>query len=82
MIRETRFAHRCIYHCRILVVQGWWHTSMQAPWRAERPGEPATDGSAIAAVPGLDATAGPPDQMHTWHLGVGQYLAGGLVVPR
>ena len=55
---------------------------MQAPWRAERPSEPATDGSAIAAVPGLDATAGPPDQMHTWHLGVGQYLTGGLVVPR
>ena len=64
-----------------LVEQDWWQTSLRAPWRAERPGPPATDGSALAAAPDLHAYASPPDQMHTWHLGIGQDFAGSMVVP-
>lgn len=90
---STRVCHYCdsqawlvrrVVNCRMLwaFLQGWWDVSLQAPWRAHRPGAPATNGSALAVVPGLQATSAPPDQMHTWHLGLGQVLAGGLIAAR
>lgn len=65
----------------MFVLQGWWQTSLEAPWRTRRPGPPASEGSALACVPGLAPDSQPPDQMHTWHLGLGQEFTGSMVVP-
>ena len=61
---------------RTLILQDWWCTALTAQWRRQRPGDwpskldrPAK----IHTVPGMGPTDAPPDQMHTWHLGVGQY---------
>ena len=65
----------------LALMQGWWQPSLRAPWRANRPGPSPTDGSALSVVPGLGALDSPPDQMHTWHLGVGQHFTGSMVAP-
>lgn len=66
------------------VYKDWWCTALQAQWRGHRPGEwpskvdvPAR----IHSVAGLGPTDAPPDQMHTWHLGVGQIVCGSTIVP-
>ena len=69
---------------RMVFVQDWFCTALSAQWRKHRPGDwpcfmdiPAT----IHQVPGMGPTVAPPDQMHTWHLGVGQQVCGSTVAP-
>lgn len=65
-------------------MEDWWCTALTAEWRQHRPGEwPSnTDIPAkIHSVPGLGPTDAPPDQMHTWNLGIGQFVCGGTADP-
>eukprot|EP00438_Fugacium_kawagutii_P033540 Skav214229 [mRNA] locus=scaffold3778:171601:198758:- [translate_table: standard] len=59
-------------------VKGDW------PWQRERPGEWPSKTDVVAkmhTVPGMGPTDAPPDQMHTWHLGTGQFVCGATVAP-
>lgn len=68
--------------CAYVILQDWWCTSLDATWRSHRPGaSPVYAPAALHIVPGMGPTDAPPDQMHTWHLGIGQQLAGSAVVP-
>lgn len=71
---------RC--HPAQVLIQDWWCTSLTSIWRTCRPGSwPCSPGSPanLHVVPGLGPTDCPPDQMHTWHLGVGQVLCGSTI---
>lgn len=66
-----------------MAIQDWWCTSLSAQWRLHRPGScPSKDGppAALHQVPGAGTLFAPPDQMHTWHLGIGQWFCGASVV--
>ena len=73
----------CIYMLLFTTIQDWWCTSLSAQWRLHRPGScPSRDGppAALHQVPGAGTLFAPPDQMHTWHLGIGQWFCGASVV--
>ena len=62
-------------------VQGWWDPSMTTPWRRSRPGPNAVkEVTLLSCVPGFNPTLPPPDQAHTWFMGIGQDFTGSAVV--
>lgn len=66
----------------ILNCKDWWNASLTAPWRSNRPGDWPCDVNSPAAihqVPGMGPTVAPPDQMHTWHQGMGQHFCASIV---
>lgn len=54
-----------------------------AQWRGERPWVPAVaqPPPLLHTLPGGQPTGSPPDQMHTWHHGVGREFAASTVAP-
>ena len=52
-----------------------------AQWRGERPWVPAVahPPPLLHILPGGQPTGSPPDQMHTWHHGVGREFAASAV---
>ena len=95
--RNARICQFCDSQARLLMffgcikwnfvfcsMQDWWRTSLTAQWRGHRPGgwpSNLDSPAKIHIVAGLGPTDGPPDQMHTWHLGVGQDVVASTVVP-
>ena len=53
-----------------------------APWLQERPATSAVKlpAPSLHALPGGGPLESPPDQMHTWHHGVGREFASSAIV--
>lgn len=53
-----------------------------AKWRQERPSDSAVKDPApfLHSIPGGDPCLAPPDQMHTWHHGVGREFTSSCIV--
>ena len=58
-----------------LFAQDWYNMKITAQWRSERPSDesPVRDPPPLMhTLPGGGACESPPDQMHTWHHGIGR----------
>lgn len=88
LLIQGRILRHSLVHIKIdfknLLTEDWFCTALSAQWRGERPGEWPSKTDVVAkmhTVPGMGPTDAPPDQMHTWHLGTGQFVCGAAIVP-
>ncbi len=56
---------------------------LDAPWRRNRPWTSAVKHPppSLHSLPGGGACFSPPDQMHTWHHGIGREFCSSAIVP-
>lgn len=82
MIFASIFACICVVFYRFVVgkrlrkrkIKEWWDMKTSACWRQERPSNSAVKlpPPSLHFLPGGQPGESPPDQMHTWHHGVGR----------
>ena len=66
-----------------LFAQDWWNMKVSAQWRSERPSDenPVYDPPPLMhTLPGGGPCESPPDQMHTWHHGIGREFVACCIV--
>ena len=66
-----------------LFAQDWYNVKTSAQWRSERPSNenPVRDPPPLMhTLPGGGPCESPPDQMHTWHHGVGREFVASCIV--
>jgi hypothetical protein len=65
------------------IPKDWWNMKPTAPWVHERPSTSAVKEPrpSLHSLPGGGPLESPPDQMHTWHHGVGREFCASAIAP-
>ena len=76
------FPDMMCHECVTLKPKEWWDMKLTAQWRQERPSTSAVKHPppSLHSLPGGGATESPPDQMHTWHHGIGREFCASVIV--